>query len=152
MATPPTPSVLLVSQIEDERDIYGDALREAGFTVHTGDDLQHAVDEASATRAQVIIIRMVPWASQDGIDLVRRIKTNAYDPGVIIITAQVEPDLRAKAVGAGCDVYLLLPCLPDQLTAEVRRVLASRSPIGGTSPSAHVPTAAARVCNTQPTC
>lgn len=142
MATPPTPSVLLVSQIEDERDIYGDVLREAGFTVHTCDDLQNAVDEAAATRAQVIIIRMVPWASVDGIDVVRRIKENANDPAVIITTAQVEPDLHTKAVSAGCDGYLLLPCLPDDLTAEVRRVLARRSPIRGTAPGSHVPMAA----------
>ena len=126
MATPPTPSVLLVSQIEDERDIYGDALRDAGFAVHTCDDLQNAVNEAVATRPEVIIIRMVPWAPLDGVELVRRIKKHACDSGVIIMTAQIEPDFRARAASAGCDGYLLLPCLPDDLAAEVRRVLAGR--------------------------
>jgi DNA-binding response OmpR family regulator len=127
MATPPTPSVLLVSQIDDERDIYGDALRDAGFSVHTCDDLTHVVHEAAATRPEVIIIRIVPWASLDGAELVRRVKKDACGPGVIITTAQIEPDFQAKAANAGCDGYLLLPCLPDDLTAEVRRVLAGRA-------------------------
>ena len=126
MATLPTPSVLLVSQIEDERNIYGDALREAGFAVHTCDDLQNAVNEAAAIRPEVIIIRMMPWAPLDGVELVRRIKQHACHSAVIITTAQIEPDFRAKAAIAGCVGYLLLPCLPDALTAEVRRVLAGR--------------------------
>ena len=42
------------------------------------------------------------------------------------LTARIEPHCRAAAAAASCDAYLLLPCLPDELVAEVRRVLAKR--------------------------
>lgn len=127
-ATPPA-RVLLVNYVADERAMYGDALRAAGFAVQTCEDPIRALDDAIAHQPQVVITRIVqPGFAIDGIELARRIKQHerTRDAAVIITTARIEPSYRSAAAAAGCDAYLLLPYLPDALVTEVRRVLAAR--------------------------
>ena len=129
MATPPPVSVLLVNYVDDERDMYGDALRAAGFAVQTSNDPIRALNDAFVQQPDVVITRIVqPGFAINGIELTRRLKAhkNTRATLVIITTARIESDYRTAAAAAGCDAYLLLPCLPDAWVAEVRRVLATR--------------------------
>ena len=62
----------------------------------------------------------------DGIELTRAIKSNASTASmaVIIITSLSQPEHRVAAHAAGCDEYLLLPVLPDELVSVVKRLTA----------------------------
>ena len=45
---------------------------------------------------------------------------------VIVLTASPFEHSERAARAVGCDAFLLKPCLPDALAAEIRRVLAAR--------------------------
>jgi len=42
----------------------------------------------------------------------------------MIITSMWQRDYREVAINAGCDDYLLLPVLPDELVSVVKRLVA----------------------------
>jgi DNA-binding response OmpR family regulator len=62
--------------------------------------------------------------SLDGVELTRRLRmqnATARIP-IVIITTSIGREDRHAAWQAGCNSYLQLPCLPDTLVAEVRRL------------------------------
>ena len=119
-------SVLLVTYNDDERQLYGDAMEQAGFSVTRLSDPHEALRRATSERPAAIVTRILqPGYTIDGIELTRRIKADesAASVPVIIITSLWQPEHRLAAFAAGCDDYLLLPVLPDELVAVVRRVV-----------------------------
>ena len=63
----------------------------------------------------------------DGVELVSRLRHNDrtnFTP-IVVLTACVWPKERARAEGAGCDVFLPKPCLPNDLLDEVRQLIAA---------------------------
>ena len=63
----------------------------------------------------------------DGVELVSRLRHDDWTRStpIIVLTACAWPKDRARAEGAGCDVFLLKPCLPNDLLGEVRQLLAA---------------------------
>jgi two-component system cell cycle response regulator DivK len=122
--------LLLVTQYPDERVIYGAALRAEGFDVRIANGPDDAFLSAVRQRPDVVVTR-VPQAGggHPESDLLRRLKqgTQTQSVPVLVITSLIQPEMRATAVGAGCDAYILIPALPDMLVREVRRVLLGRS-------------------------
>ena len=119
-------SVLLVTYNDDERQLYGDALEQAGFSVTRLSDPHEALRLATSQPPAAIVTRILqPGYSMDGIELTRAIRGNDSTASVpvIIITSLLQPEHRVAAVAAGCDEYLLLPVLPDELVAVVKRVV-----------------------------
>ena len=120
------PTVLLVTRFEDERAIYTECLRAAGFEVLIATGPEHALALASVAAPDVVVTRILqPAQSMDGLELLRRLKRSATlgRIPVVIITSLIQPELRAEAEAAGCDGYLLLPTAPDTLIGEIRRVV-----------------------------
>ena len=119
-------TVLLVTYNDDERLLYGDALEHAGFTAIRLSDPHEAFRLATVQRPAAVITRLLqPGYSMDGVELTRAIKSNASIASVpvIIITSLLNTEHRVAAFAAGCDDYLLLPVLPDELVAAVKRVV-----------------------------
>ena len=119
-------SVLLVTYNDDERQLYGDALEQAGFSVTRLSDPHEALRLATSQPPSAIVTRILqPGYAMDGIELTRAIRGNDSTASVpvIIITSLLQPEHRVAAVAAGCDEYLLLPVLPDELVAVVKRVV-----------------------------
>ena len=123
---PQQQTVLLVTYNDDERQLYGDALEHAGFSVSRLSDPHEALRLATSQPPAAIVTRILqPSYSMDGIELTRAIKGHASTASVpvIIITSLLQPEHRVAAIAAGCDDYLLLPVLPDELVAAVKRVV-----------------------------
>jgi DNA-binding response OmpR family regulator len=119
------PSVLLVTYNDDERQLYGDALEQAAIAVIHLSDPHEALRLATQPPTAMVTRILQPGYSMDGIELTRAIKGNdsiASVP-VIIITSLLQPEHRVAALAAGCDEYLLLPVLPDELVGAVKRVV-----------------------------
>lgn len=119
-------AVLLVTYNDDERQLYGDALEQAGFSVTRLSDPHEALRLATLQTPAAVVTRILqPGYSMDGIELTRAIKGNASTASVpvIILTSLLHPEHRVAAHAAGCDEYLLLPVLPDDLVAVVKRVV-----------------------------
>jgi DNA-binding response OmpR family regulator len=120
------PTLLLVTQFADERDIYGDALRAQGFNVRVADNADDGFASSMREPPDVIVTRVPQTGTED---LLRRLKETDATKSipVVILTSLMQPEFREKAADGGCAGYLLIPALPDTLIDEVRRVMSHRS-------------------------
>lgn len=130
-------SILLVDYVDDERGMYAEGLRAAGFSVDTCRDASAALDRAVATAPSVVVTRVRQPADVDGIELARRLKTEARTRAtvVVVITSHIGPELHARSARSGCDALLCLPCLPEELVDTIRSLLPRPPPDAvGSSP------------------
>ncbi|HEV7502782.1 MAG TPA: response regulator [Vicinamibacteria bacterium] len=129
-ASPRRPVVLLVDDIEDCRDVYGQYLRHTGYEVVEAADGQEALAKVDVRVPDVIVMDL--WMPHlDGWESIRRLKASpatAKIP-VLVLTGDAYEQARRDAEEAGCQAYMVKPCLPMHVTAEVGRlVLATKVP------------------------
>ena len=127
MTRPLTPTVLLVETAHDDRGMYAEYLRTSGFRTIEIDNTVDAL--AVAGTADVIVTGVRVSGLFDGIELVRRLREDnqTKNKPIIVLTASpCDPD-QQRAYSVGCDGFLLKPCLPETLAAEIRRELAARA-------------------------
>jgi CheY-like chemotaxis protein len=128
----PTGRRLVVLLVQPSRDdgleMYTEFLRYHGLVVIPVSDARDALMLAS--QADIVVTGMILDDPMDGVELVSRLR---HDDGtrftpVIVLTACAWPKERARAEGAGCDVFLPKPCLPNDLLGKVQQLLtATRS-------------------------
>lgn len=131
MAPPSAPCVFVLNAFADEGEMYAEYLRAHGFTVQVYRDPSEVLREASRRPPDLIVTRLrQAHADLTGIDVVRRLKQASRTRHVrtVMITTSILPSDETAASEADCDLYLLLPLLPDQLVAEIRRLLAPEQP------------------------
>jgi two-component system, cell cycle response regulator DivK len=116
--------VLLIDDVEDNRDVYTQFLTFHGIRVVTASDGVEGLEVAAKARPRVIVLDLV-LPTLDGWEVARRLKADpaTKDIRIIVLTGRALDASRTRAVAAGVDAYLVKPCLPDQLLAEVRRHL-----------------------------
>jgi len=133
VAVDPRPRALFVSYVEDERALYGDALSAAGFGVQAFADPSHALDAAITWQPDVVVTRILPPGSAvDGLEFIRRIRQHprTRNAVILVITSLIAKTCGIAATEAGADALMPLPCLPDELIAEIKRIAARRSLLG----------------------
>lgn len=126
MPTTRRPVVLLVqSSCDDGLEMYTVFLRYHGLAVIPVSDARDAL--MLAPQADIVVAGMNLDDPMDGVELVSRLRHNdrTRSTPIIVLTACVLPKERARAEGAGCDVFLPKPCLPNDLLGEVRQLLAA---------------------------
>ena len=124
------PLLLLVSYVEDERDMYATALDTAGFNVLTFTDPIRALDAAIFLRPAAVVTRILqPGYAVNGLELAHRLRQDARTRhiGILAITSLFGTVDGTRAADAGCDAVLTLPCLPSDLVGEVTRVIAMKA-------------------------
>jgi two-component system, cell cycle response regulator DivK len=118
------PMVLLVDDIEDCRDVYGQFLRHTGYEVVEASDGKEALAKATALRPDAIVMDL--WMPHlDGWESIRRLKASpatARIP-VLVLTGDAYAQARSDAEAAGCQAYMVKPCLPMDVAAQVGRIL-----------------------------
>ena len=121
--------VLLVQRSRDDGlEMYAEYLRYYGhvvIAVSKGSDALRL-----APLADIVITGIHLDDPMDGVELVSRLR---HDDGtkatpIVVLTACAWPKDRARAEGAGCDLLLPKPCLPNDLLDEVRQLLAGPRP------------------------
>lgn len=122
MANVSSPAVLLVDPYDDSREMYAQYLSSCGFIPTTSESGDEALDKVS--NADVIVTGIQIRGSFDGIELLRRVRSQDLGKPVIVLTAVADNSSRQKAYDAGCDAFLAKPCYLDVLAAEIRRLLA----------------------------
>jgi two-component system, cell cycle response regulator DivK len=131
MSTTRRPVVLLVQQSRDDSlEMYAEFLRYHGLAVIAVSDTRDALVEAP--QADIVVTGMNLDDPMDGVgvELVARLRHDdcTRSTPIIVLTACAWPKDRERAEGAGCDVFLLKPCLPNDLLREVWQLLtATRS-------------------------
>jgi two-component system, cell cycle response regulator DivK len=128
------PLVLLVDDIEDCRDVYGQFLRHTGYEVVEASDGNEALALARTLAPDAIVMDL--WMPQlDGWETIRRLKALPATVAipVLVLTGDAYAQARSEAEDAGCQAYLVKPCLPMDVAAEVGRLLVDVR--AGTAPS-----------------
>jgi CheY-like chemotaxis protein len=124
MTRQPPASVLLVEDVADTREMYADYLRHCGFNVTTATTGAEALDAAREQTPDVILMDV----TMPGLDGWTATKLLKNDPStrnvpVLILTAHVFAEHRAKSEEAGADGFIGKPCMPDELAREITAAL-----------------------------
>src|SRR6266545_3734064 len=118
------PLVLLVDDIEDCRDVYGQFLRFTGYEVVEATDGYEALATAVALAPDAIVMDL--WLPRiDGWESIRRLKASPATASIpiLVLTGDAYAQARPEAEDAGCQAYLVKPCLPMDVAAEIGRLL-----------------------------
>jgi CheY-like chemotaxis protein len=118
--------VLVVDDVDDNREMYAAFLAMAGYRVATACDGEEAVAKASEL-APALIVMDVGMPRLDGCEATLRLKRDpATSPiPVIVVTGHVLGEHGARALRAGADLVLGKPLLPEDLGGAIHRLLTS---------------------------
>jgi two-component system, sensor histidine kinase len=74
---------------------------------------------------EILVTELSLPGEEDGLTLTRRIKANpdTHDIRVVVLTVHSFDRDRESAIRAGCDLFLVKPCLPEDLTKAVDALL-----------------------------
>jgi DNA-binding response OmpR family regulator len=119
--------VLIVDDDGDSREMYTVALSVMGFQPVTAANAEDGFAQACDVHPDAIVTD-ITLPDVSGLDLTRRLRRDARtaDTGIIVLTGHASMSILLHAQDAGCDRFLVKPCLPDTLAVEIRGVLATR--------------------------
>lgn len=132
--TPPATRILLVEDVLEQREPVLQMLRSKGYSVDAACDGGEAVREATK-RTYDVIVMDVALPIMDGIEAMKRIRAGSRRrPYIIVLSAQVDARTRQLAFEAGCDQYIVKPCVIGAIISAVEAYFAKRD--GSSSPIA----------------
>lgn len=124
-----SPLILVVDDYQDAREMCSEYLRFSGFRVEEAVDGVEAIEKATKSLPAAILMDL-SLPRLDGWEATRRLKKDARTKHIPIIalTGHALAGHSEGAAEAGCDSFLTKPCLPDQMVAEVKRILERTAP------------------------
>lgn len=119
------PVVLVVDDQPENCDLYSEYLTLVGFTVIEAHDGGDGIRLARKDAPDVIVMDLA-MPVVDGYTATRLLKGDAQtrDIPIVVVTASGF-DCHPAALAAGCDAFLVKPCLPDELERVLRESIAS---------------------------
>jgi len=119
------PVVLLVDDYPDAREMYAEYLEFSGFEIVQAGNGVEAIERAHDSHPDVILMDL-SLPVMDGWEATRRLKADdtTKDIPVLAVTGHALSGVSNDAKKAGCDGFITKPCLPEDLVAEIRKVLA----------------------------
>jgi two-component system, cell cycle response regulator DivK len=125
--------ILLVDDFEDARDMYTTYLEFDGFEVISAGTALEALSTAAAHQPDLILMD-AGLPGMTGWEAIAELKANpaTRDIPVLMLTGHVLKESQDRAAAAGADGFIPKPCLPDELSREIRSALRSRAPANET--------------------
>jgi two-component system cell cycle response regulator DivK len=120
--------ILVVDDFEDNREIYAQFLRFSGYRVAEAVDGLDALAKAAALRPDLIVMDL-SLPRLDGWEATRQLKEDPLTRAipVVALTGHSLSGHEERVRVSGCDSFVTKPCIPADLEAEIRRVLAVTS-------------------------
>lgn len=117
--------ILIAEDERDIRDLVAFTLRFAGYEVFTAANGEEAVQIAPQVNPDLILMD-VRMPRMTGYEACRIIKLNPdlKDIPVVFLSAKGQEAEIQQGLEAGAEEYLLKPFAPDQLTSQVKTILA----------------------------
>jgi two-component system, cell cycle response regulator DivK len=122
------PTIMIVDDFEDARDIYREYLTFKGYQVVLASNGFEAVQLARNERPSIIFMDL-RMPGMTGAEALQELRSDEQLRGVPIIAFTAHA-LEAERVGAlldGFDEVIAKPCLPDELLAAIERLLSPPS-------------------------
>ena len=116
--------VLLVDDVDDNRELYSEILLGEGYEVVSAGDGCEAV-EAVLRHHPAIVLMDLGMPVVDGYESTRRIRNlpNIEQPYIVAVSAFADGTSQRKALAAGCDEFLAKPLFPRELTRRLDEIL-----------------------------
>ena len=118
--------------VEDEaaiRNVVRTYLESAGFTVHTVDRGDQALEAARLSRPDLVVLDLM-LPGMDGMEVTARLREES-DVYILMLTARSEEADRVSGLRIGADDYLTKPFSPRELVARVEAILRRSRGNGG---------------------
>ena len=124
--------VLVVDDFHDNREMYMQYLSFAGYRVAEAVDGEDAIAKARGLLPDVIVMDL-SLPRLDGWEATRRLKKDPLTSAipVIALTGHAMGGHAEGAIEAGCDAFVTKPCVPSDLEARVREMLARPAAAAG---------------------
>jgi CheY-like chemotaxis protein len=118
------PLVLIVDDYADNREMYAKFLKFRGLQVIEADDGHSALQKARELHPDVILMDL-SLPGVDGWQATRELKSDrrTQDIPVVVVTGHALQGVADSARAAGCDAFMTKPCSPEEVLAEIQRVL-----------------------------
>jgi DNA-binding response OmpR family regulator len=137
----PMPTVLIVDDEANIRELVTLYLTAAGFTVESARDGREAVEKARALAPDLVILDiMLPGAT--GVEVTAQLREFSRVP-IVMLTARDSEMEKVALLEAGADDYVVKPFSPPELIARVRAVLRRVSADGSAASAMDEPGAGA---------
>jgi len=122
------PVVLLVDDYPDAREMYAEYLEFSGFEIIQAGNGVEAIERAQDSHPDVILMDL-SLPVMDGWEATRRLKADerTKEIPVLAVTGHALTGVSNDAKNAGCDGFITKPCLPEDLVAEIRKVLGPKN-------------------------
>ena len=116
--------ILVVDDVEDNRDIYAQYLAYKGFQVALASDGHEAFDKAFQLQPDLIVMDL-SLPGMDGWEATRKLKRTEKTKHipVMALTAHAHEGVAEGAREAGCDGFVTKPCAPDELAKSIMEML-----------------------------
>lgn len=117
--------MLVVDDVEDNRELYATFLQYAGYRVDQASDGEEALSKIARALPDLVLMDL-SMPNLDGWEATRLIKSNPRTKAVIVLVVTgfaMRRDLE-RARAAGADDVCTKPCLPKDLVGRVEALLA----------------------------
>ncbi len=113
--------ILIVDDFQDNRELYAHFLMQKGFRVTMASDGQEGLDKTLELQPDLVVMDLsLPVV--DGLEATRRLKADARTKHIPVVILSGH-DLDEYLEKVGYEGFLVKPCLPHKLIAEIARVL-----------------------------
>ena len=121
----PTPSVLLVHDIPDDREVYASTVRASGYRAVTAETSNTAYQIAITAAPDLVVTDVRIAGSLRGLELVRRLRNHSRTTNVriIVLTSVARPQDGDIALKAGANTVLQKPVPAAVLMEEILRLM-----------------------------
>ena len=127
--------ILLVDDFADAREMYSTYLEFEGFTVLSASSAVEAIALAVNERPDLILMD-AGLPGMTGWDAITELKADARtrEIPVLMLTGHVLKESQERAAEAGADGFIPKPCLPDELSREIKSALKTHAERGSGVP------------------
>lgn len=119
-------TILVVDDEPGVRRFLRAVLEAAGYRVLEAADGRQAVETSRASAPDLVVTDLV-MPEHEGIEAIRQLRRQAPETPIIAISGMAQGHYLRLAEHLGADSVLAKPISPEQLAAEVQRVLGSRN-------------------------
>ncbi|MGL5890030.1 MAG: response regulator transcription factor [Bacteroidia bacterium] len=117
--------IMLVEDEPELRRTIGQFLYEQGYVVETAGDFRKASEKAGDYDYDCVLVDLT-LPGGNGLDIIRQLKKNRSQAGIIIISAKDSTDDKITGLDIGADDYLAKPFHLAELHARIKSVVRRR--------------------------